>query len=129
MCKASLWAVHHTIARVGETHSIGTSSHGLPALHPQGQDPKSCIVCVPDRTVLTLQNIPIELQKRYNVGSSATGMFRDTGDDQHDMLDIAGQRAYLSEFANKGVTAFVGAVAIAGDDGGTVLRKPENITA
>lgn len=121
MCKASLWAKHHEMARQGETHAIGISEHGLPALHPVGADPKQCITCVPDKTVLTLSNIPPDLQKKFGVGNSAVVAFVDTGDNKHDMLNVSGRQVVLGEFADKGILAYVGVHAI---DDGAGLGEP-----
>ena len=108
MCKASLWAKHHVTAKEGETYGIGVSDHGLPALHPAGQSAKDCIACVPNRTVLTLTNIPVKLQKQFGIGETATVMFVDTGDNQHDMLDIGGRKVLLDDFTDRGISAYVG---------------------
>ena len=111
MCKASLWATHHEIAKTGQTYGIGISGHNLPALHPQGKTATECIACVPDRTVLTLTNVPAALQAKYGIGATTTVMFVDTGDNQHDMLDIGGKKIVLGEFANCGISAYVGVKA------------------
>lgn len=109
MCKASLWSKHHEMARQGETHAIGISDHGLPALHPVDKDPTACITCVPDKTVLTLSNIPPALQKKHHVADTAVVAFVDTGDNKHDMLNVNGKIVPLADFADQGVMAYIGA--------------------
>ncbi len=109
MCKASLWAKHHEMAKDGVTYGIGISDHGLPALHPVAVSAKECIACVPDGKVLTLSNVPVGLQKKHGIGPIATVTFVDTGDNAADMLKIAGAKLVpLAQFAGKGIRAYVG---------------------
>lgn len=118
MCKASLWSKHHEMAKQGQTYGIGISDHGLPALHPTGKKATDCIACVPNRTILTLANIPSAIQTKYGLGDTATVAFVDTGDNKHDMLDIGGKKVMLTEFANRGISALVGAMVSVSEGAG-----------
>ena len=130
MCKASLYAQHHTLAKEGETYAIGTSSHGLPAFHEPSVSPTSCIVCVTDGKLVSLGNIPSHLQTKHGIGESATATFVDTGDDRSDMLRLlTGRSVDLREFAGHGVTAYIGLSGVADDltEVGSEVRQVEHI--
>ena len=100
-------------AKDGETYEIGISDHGLGALHPVGVPVEKCVVCAKMGQTLTLANIPVDLQKEFDIGERETVSFIETAGSDihiiHDYLDFEnGSFVPFHRFADCGVTAYVG---------------------
>lgn len=109
MCKASITAERVRDATVGERYKIGTSDHNLGAFHPVDESPRDCVVCAANGAVLTLTNVPADLQQKFDIGAETTAEFVDTGDNSHDELRFDnGLSAVLVEFADRDVLVEIG---------------------
>ncbi len=109
MCKGSAAARRWTNATQGQNLEIGMSAHGLASFHEKDTQVNQAVICVLDGTQITLKSIPLDLQKKHGIGAMALARFIDTGDDKQDFVQFAnGIKAPLSDFADKGITAYVG---------------------
>lgn len=117
MCKGSVIADYFVDATDGMELQISFAKYGMPVFHEPGIDPSSCVICVRDGTVVTLENIPIEVQRQYSIAGEVMATFKDTGDGDHDLITLVdGSAIALSEFAARGVNVYVGVRAINRDE-------------
>jgi len=108
MCKASLEAKKVVKAVKGAMYGIGTGPLILAAIHPHGEDPKECVACTQTGDVLTLVNIPPDLQQQLGISNQKVVSFVQTDHNMQDMLKIDGKIYSLSMFANKGIGVYFG---------------------
>ena len=106
MCKGSVTAKTVVAAAAGISYGIGTTAHGLGALHPNGVSTSDCVACVKQGGVLMLSLIPATLQQQFGIAASEKVTFIETGGDTHDVLLFEnGKRGLLVDFADEGIIA------------------------
>jgi hypothetical protein len=109
MCKGSQSAKKTYDAGVGENLGIGVTAHGLASFHPPGVPATECVACVQTGQVLSLGNIPTDLQTKFGIGATAVVTFIQTDDDTQDQVELENRKKIsLHDLANRSITAYVG---------------------
>lgn len=127
MCKASQEAKRSEGMNKGERYGIATAPGGLAAFSKYGQPVAECVACAQTGAVLTLMNIPLELQQQYQLKAREVVLFQQTGHNMQDQLTLKdGRQLSLSVFANKNVGVFFGEIeelaSVDGDGGVLVIE-------
>lgn len=109
MCKASHYAETELELEDGKRYDISMGLFGLAFLTPVGQVADDCVACAKTGAVLTLLNIPIDLQQKFGLKSREVVHFVQTVNDYQDhVLFSNGNSLPLDLFANKNVGAYAG---------------------
>jgi hypothetical protein len=126
MCGASKLAANAEDAKDGTTLAIGKVGidNGIGKVgevggfHRPNEPIAACVICVKSGTKLTIQNINARLRDRFGLDTTAVAEFVETPEwHREDQLVFENGRIVpLADFANQGVTAFVGIKEVADTD-------------
>ncbi len=117
MCKASRATNKTADAKANTTLGVSTikdhgevpGTHG--AFHTPGETVAQCVQCVQTGTRLTVSNIPVAIQKAYNLRAAEVVTFIETPEwhkDDQLVFDRNKVTVDLKAFANQGVEVYVG---------------------
>jgi len=117
MCKYSALTKKTVDARPGQTLEIGTvdssdvgGQRKFGMFHEKGTPATACAVCVKDKTIITLTNIPADVQAEHRIGSQEVATLIDRNDRVQDMMFFHSTQIEepLLAFADRGIQAYVG---------------------